>query len=213
MGLRDVLQTGLAKQLGHPSGLRGRWVGSMLNNRNGRAVSAAIDLLDIQDGETAADFGFGGGFGLVVLLGKVGERGTVHGVDISETMLAKATKLHRTDGRFHAHAGSVTELPLPDNSVDAAITVNTIYFVEDLGRAFAEIARVLAPGGRVVIGIGDPDAMSENPVTQHGFRLRPVADVVSALTTAGLTLEEDKLLDSSPHTVHLLVARPTPETP
>jgi arsenite methyltransferase len=209
MGLRDVLQTGLARQLGHPNGLRGRWVGSMLNKRNGRAVSAAVDLLEIQDGETAADIGFGGGFGLAVLLGKVGERGTVHGVDISETMLAKAKKAHRADSRFHAHAGSITELPLPGNSVDAAITINTIYFVEDLERAFAEVARVLTPGGRVVIGIGDPVAMTKNPVTQHGFRLRPVADVVKALTAAGLTLQEDKLLDSVPHAVHLLIARPT----
>jgi ubiquinone/menaquinone biosynthesis C-methylase UbiE len=176
-------------------------------------VSAAVDLLDLREGETAADIGFGGGFGLVQLLGKVGEQGTVHGVDISETMVAKAAKLHRADSRFRPHTGSITELPLPDNSVDAAITVNTLYFVEELDRAFAEIARVLTPGGRIVIGIGDPDAMSKNPVTQHGFRLRPVADVVSALTASGLTLEKDERLGASRFTVHLLVARLTPETP
>jgi ubiquinone/menaquinone biosynthesis C-methylase UbiE len=185
----------------------------MLNNRNRRAVFTAVDLLDLREGETAADIGFGGGFGLVLLLGKVGERGTVHGVDISETMLTKAAKLHRMDNRFQPHAGSITELPLPDNSVDGAITVNTLYFVDELDRAFAEIARVLIPGGRIVIGIGDPDAMSKNPVTQHGFRLRPVADVVRTLTASGLTLEKNELLGTSRFTFHLLVARVAPETP
>jgi SAM-dependent methyltransferase len=207
MGLRKSLLSGLSKQLGHPSGLRGRVVGSLLNRGNRPAVAGAVDALGLRKGETAADIGFGGGLGLALLLDRVGEQGTVHGVDISETMLARARQRHRTDKRLQTHTGSITELPLTDGSVDAAITVNTIYFVEELDRAFAQVARVLTAGGRFVVGIGAPEGMRKNPVTQHGFRLRPVDEVVAALATAGFSLEKDQTLTARPLTFHLLVAR------
>jgi SAM-dependent methyltransferase len=50
-----------------------------------------------------------------------------------------------------------------------AITVNTIYFVDDLDRACSELARVLRPGGRLVVGIGDPEAMARMPFSAYGF--------------------------------------------
>jgi ubiquinone/menaquinone biosynthesis C-methylase UbiE len=53
-------------------------------------VAGAVDALGLRDGETAAHIGFGGGTGLALLLDRVGEQGTVHGVDISETILARA---------------------------------------------------------------------------------------------------------------------------
>ena len=73
------------------------------------------------------------------------------------------------------------DLPLPDESLDAVITVNTVYFVADLDRAFAEIARVLRPTGRAVIGVGDPDTMAAMAVTAHGFTIRPIDELVGAL--------------------------------
>ena len=82
--------------------------------------------------------------------------------------------------------GSLVDLPLVEDSVDAIITVNTFYFLEDPRPALREIARVLRPGGRVVIGIGDPDEMARIPVTAHGFHLRPVAEIVEAMTSVGL---------------------------
>jgi ubiquinone/menaquinone biosynthesis C-methylase UbiE len=170
-------------------------------------VAGAVDSLGLRAGQTAADIGFGGGIGLTLLLDRVGEQGRVHGVDISETMLARARQQHRTDTRLQTHMGSITDLPLADDSVDAAITVNTIYFVEELDRAFAEVARVLTAGGRFVVGIGAPEGMRKNPVTQHGFRLRSLDEVVAALATAGFSLEKDQTLAAGPLTFHLLVAR------
>jgi arsenite methyltransferase len=100
--------------------------------------------------------------------------------------------------------GSSTALPLADNSLDAAITVNTVYFVPDLDTACVELARVVRLGGRLVIGIGD-DAMKKMPFTACGFTLRPVAEVIAA--RAGCTVEHQQLPNPPiPH--HLLVARP-----
>lgn len=100
-------------------------------------------------------------------------------------------------GRLTVSPGDLCALPLAEASLDAAITTNTIYVVEDLPRAFAEVARVarvarvVRPGGRVVVGIGDPDKMRNMPFTAHGFRLRPVDEVAGLLEAAGFGVPED----------------------
>lgn len=85
---------------------------------------------------------------------------------VSSSMLSLAARRFRracSQGRLRLHSGSLTDLPLADAQIDALITVNTIYFVPDLDRAFAELSRVLKASGRVVIGLGDPDAMESMP--------------------------------------------------
>jgi SAM-dependent methyltransferase len=103
----------------------------------------------------------------------------------------------------------MTDLPLADGSIDAAMTVNTIYVVPD--DAFAELARIISPTGRLVLG--DPDAMRRDPVTAHAFRLRRLAEVQSALTAAGLTLADHRRVGGGPDAFHLLVAQPAANPP
>ncbi len=50
--------------------------------------------------------------------------------------------------------GDVENIPLPDGSVDLAVSRGSIFFWEDLPRAFSEIRRVLSPGGAAYIGGG-----------------------------------------------------------
>ncbi|SFP67923.1 Methyltransferase domain-containing protein [Amycolatopsis arida] len=209
MGARDRLAAGLARQLGHPSGLPGLLVGALLNRSNARPVAAAVRALRLAPGEEVTDIGYGGGAGLRLLLDAVGPAGRVHGVELSTTMSEQAHKRFwkaLAAGRLRLHHGSITALPLDDDSVDALITINTVYFVADLDRAFAELARVLRASGRLVVGIGDPDAMAGMPFTEHGFRLRPVAELVDALTAAGLPLREHLRVGQGPRAFHLLVA-------
>jgi SAM-dependent methyltransferase len=107
-------------------------------------------------------------------------------------MLDRARREFRRDldsGRLQLTQGSLTALPLEDTSLDAAITVNTLYFLDDLETVCAEFARTLRPGGRAVIGVGDPEAMRRLPVTPYGFRLRPVDDIIAALERAGMTVD------------------------
>jgi arsenite methyltransferase len=180
----------------------------MLNRSNRSTIAMAITALDIQSGSVAGDLGFGGGVGLELLLARVGTEGQVHGVDLSPTMVSRASRRFRRDvgsGRLHLHAGSITKLPLDDESMQAAITINTIYFIADLDRAFSELVRVLTRSGRVVVGIGDPEAMARMPMTPYGFRLRPVADVTAAAELSGLALRDNKRSGQGGGAAHLLV--------
>lgn len=202
---------GLARQLGRPEGMRGRAVGAALNRGNRRTVSAAIDALELSAGATAADVGFGGGVGLGLLLRRVGAHGHVAGAEISPTMIDAATKRFRREiaaGRLTLHGAPMNELPLAADSLDGIVTVNTIYFIDDLENAFAELARVIKPSGRVVIGIGDPEAMARMPMTEHGFRLRAVDEVTDNMRRAGLAPGEHERVGKGGRVAHVIVARP-----
>ena len=198
----------VARQLRHPGGLAGQLVGAMMNRRNGPTIAAAVNALSPQPGTVVADIGFGGGVGLRLLLDRVGAAGQVHGIEISRAMLDRAARRFGgeiADGRLSLHAASLTSLPLPQASLDGAITINTMYFIADLDRAFSELARALNPSRHAVVGIADPEWMSKQPTTEHGFRIRPVSEVMDAPAHAGLIVDEDRSLSGGPYPYHLLV--------
>jgi ubiquinone/menaquinone biosynthesis C-methylase UbiE len=154
-------------------------------------VSTAVDACRLGPGHRAADIGFGGGVGLELLLAQVLPGGHVVGVDVSDTMVAQARRRFAAElaaGSLTVQQGSITDLAQPDASLDGVITVNTVYFVADLRAAFSEIARVLRPNRRLAVGLGDPDHMASLPFTAFEFRVRPLAEVVAAVSEAGLTV-------------------------
>jgi SAM-dependent methyltransferase len=200
----------LSRQLAHPRGLGGRFVATMLNRANRTAVTRAVAALEPTPGDTLADLGFGGGLGLDSLLDAVGPSGHVVGVDVSRTAIDRAARRHRhqvANDRLALHLASMTQLPLEDDALDGAISVNTIYLIEELDRALAELGRVTKPAGRIVIGLGDPDAMARMPVTRHGFRLRPVAEVLGVAREAGLTFDQHLRAGEGEDAMHQLVLR------
>jgi arsenite methyltransferase len=209
MGIRDRLLAGVARQLGKPEGATGRLFAVALNRGNRGMVTAAINAAQIAPGDHVADAGFGGGLSLALLLDRVGPTGHVDGIELSGTMLATAQRHFRaasSDGRLALQHGSITETRLGNASLDALITVNTIYFVDNLELAFSELARVVRPSGRAVIGLGDPEAMASLPFTAYGFRLRPVAEVAQLLAKSGLTKIRDERVGDGKRAYHLLIA-------
>lgn len=208
-GVRQRLLSTVADQLGNPHGVLGKGVAFFLDRGNRRAIDSAIGAADPAPGSTVADIGFGGGVGLGLLLDRVGADGVVHGIDPSADMRTRAGDRFAgpiATGRLVLADGTLTALDLPDAALDAAITVNTVYFLDDLTTACAELARVLKPGGTAVVGIGDPDAMRRMPFTPYGFRLRPVDEVSAALTAAGLSVDQ-RTLANPPIPHHLLIGR------
>ncbi len=202
----------IAKQLGHPRGVGGRIVGLALNRGNRGFVRAAVQALHAGNDDMVADVGFGGGVGLKLLLDSVTGSGCVHGVEVSDMMLERAARRYRREvaaGRLELHHGSLTRLPFADGALNGVLTVNTVYFVAELHEACTELARVTADWGRIVVGVADPETMAKLPFTGHGFRLRPIAEVIDALQSAGLTVQHRRInaADGAPH---LLIGTPAP---
>ena len=207
MAIRERMLVSLSRQLGRPTGLVGRVVGRVLNRGNRSVILAAVDATETSNGCTVAEIGFGGGAGLALLLDRVGSTGVVHGIEVSQTMLAGARRRFDKQVKkksLHLHEATMQLLPLPDGCVDAVVSTNTIYFVDDLRACMSELARVLRPGGRLALGVGDPAAMAKMPFTKHGFAVRPISEVVESLRLAGFTLIEDRRVGDGPEAFHVL---------
>ena len=208
--LRGRIRRALSRQLGHPTGALGTVVMRRLNRVNRVAIEAAVDALELEGGETVADIGFGGGVGLDLLLDRVGPTGHVHGVDPSASAVATARKRRAVAvqrGRLSLTEAGMADLPFADGALDAWISLNTIYFVDDLVRPFAELRRVLATAHRGVLGLMDPAWMAEQAFTEQGFIVRPVTQVVEYLQAAGLAVEE-RTVAGDDRGVRLLICRP-----
>jgi arsenite methyltransferase len=120
-----------------------------------------IEALDLQPGERVLDIGAGPGFLACEMAAVVGEAGSVHGVDPSESMLAIAAHRERAPGSAPTEfrAGDALELPYPDASFDAAVTTQVYEYVEDMPAALADARRVLRPGGRLLVLDTDWDSI------------------------------------------------------
>lgn len=123
-----------------------------------RRVLAALDL---RPGERVVDVGSGPGFLAVQLAEAVGPDGAVTGVDASDSMLALAREREVPAGSAPLTwlLGTATELPLPDASVDVAVSTQVLEYVADIGTALVEVYRVLRPGGRLLILDTDWDSI------------------------------------------------------
>ena len=106
----------------------------------------------IDEGATVLDLGCGAGTDLLIAAQMVGPEGHVIGVDMTRGMLRLAMASAREMGvadRVELHESLIESLPLPDVEVDIVISNGVIDLVPDKDAAFAEIDRVLKPGGRL----------------------------------------------------------------
>lgn len=110
-------------------------------------------IAGLQPGETVLDLGSGGGLDCFLAAQKVGPAGKVIGVDMTPEMVARARANAHKGGYSNVEfrLGEIEALPVADASVDLVISNCVLNLVPNKARAFAEIARVLKPGGRMMV--------------------------------------------------------------
>jgi ubiquinone/menaquinone biosynthesis C-methylase UbiE len=116
-------------------------------------VGNPFSLGAIHPGETVLDGGSGSGFDCFIAVHLVGPKGKVIGVDMTEAMLERAQTTAQKMGlnQVEFRKGFIEELPVEDNSVDVVISNGVVNLCPDKYRVFAEIFRVLKPGGRLYL--------------------------------------------------------------
>ncbi|MBU0546890.1 arsenite methyltransferase [Patescibacteria group bacterium] len=107
----------------------------------------------IKEGDIVLDLGSGAGIDAILAAKKVGSKGKVIGVDMTEEMIEKAKenaqKQNITNVEFLL--GEIENLPLDDNSIDTIVTNCVINLTPDKAKTFSEAYRVLKPGGKIYL--------------------------------------------------------------
>jgi arsenite methyltransferase len=119
-------------------------------------------------GERVLDLGSGAGTDSLIAAQMVGERGRVTGIDMTVEMLAKARAAAAEAGLANVEfvEAEAEQLPFADASFDVVISNGVIDLIPDKDAVYAELHRVLAPGGRLQIA----DVTIQHPVSEEGRR-------------------------------------------
>jgi SAM-dependent methyltransferase len=137
-----------AEDLGYPPELAGVPDASV---QSFAGVANPFSLGRLEPGQVVLDLGCGAGTDLLIAAQMVGPEGRAIGVDMTLGMLDRArdSASEMGLGNVELHRSLIESLPLPDGAVDVVISNGVIDLVPDKDAVFAEIDRVLRPGGRL----------------------------------------------------------------
>jgi ubiquinone/menaquinone biosynthesis C-methylase UbiE len=142
---------GLAERLGYPPADLDKIPAEAIESFAG--VGYFFHLAAIKTGETVIDLGSGSGMDTFVAALKVGPRGKVIGVDMTDEQRAKAERLRDGAGfgMIRYIKGYIESVPLPDAMADVVISNGVINLATDKSAVFREATRLLKGGGRLAL--------------------------------------------------------------
>jgi len=131
-------------------------------------VANPFSLGRLEAGERVLDLGSGAGTDSLVAALQVGPSGSVTGVDMTPEMVAKARAGAAELGLANVAfvEAEAEQLPFADASFDVVVSNGVIDLIPDKDAVFAELHRVLVPGGRIQVA----DVTIQQPVSEEGRR-------------------------------------------
>lgn len=141
-----------------------------------------IAVAELRAGERVLDLGSGGGIDVLLSARRVGPTGSATGLDMTDDMLALARRNAVEAGVSNVDfmKGHIEQIPLPDASIDVVISNCVVNLAADKKAVFAEIARVLVPGGRVgITDIVADDGLSAAERSERGSYVGCIAGALS----------------------------------
>ncbi len=185
-----------------PEGFLGKM---MVNGMNGNSHAALAEwgfgFISISQNDTALDCGCGGGANVKRLLSKCGK---AYGIDYSEVSVTKSKAVNAdaiNNNRCQIHQCDVCNLPFGDESFNIVTAFETVYFWQDIEKAFSEIYRVLRNGGVFAItneSTGTDETAVKFAKIIDGMNLYTGEDLKALLKSAGFTDIEIHLHGSKP---------------
>jgi ubiquinone/menaquinone biosynthesis C-methylase UbiE len=129
------------------------------------------EILEARPGERLLEIGPGTGYYTLDLATWVGDQGVVEIFDIQQEMLDHTIRAARERGLWNVNPtrGDAQDLTWEDDSFDAVILITVLGEIPDQDAALREVARVLKPGGRLIVGelFGDPHMVTLGSLQQR----------------------------------------------
>lgn len=180
----------IARQGRRPSGLLGEIVARIMARETHAANLVALDMLNLVSADRVLEVGFGHGRTLAAAA-EIVTRGRLAGVDPSRVMMGVARRRNAAalrSGKMDLHLGTSERLPFDAGAFNKVYAVHTIYFWAEPARDLAEMRRVLAPGGRLLLGFrSSEDAGFVRDFPPEIYHIRSAAEVEDAVRRAGFS--------------------------
>jgi SAM-dependent methyltransferase len=175
-------------QFAGPRGLGGRLAGRLMARKNGPLNALVVERLELGEEDRLLDVGCGPGLALERAAARA-TRGFIAGVDVSDVMVRQAARRNRAAiraGSAEVQRAEAAHLPYPPGRFTRACAVNSARFWPSLAEGLAELHRVLAPGGRLVLALR-LRAADAGPLDRrsHGASDAQLAEIETALRAAG----------------------------
>jgi ubiquinone/menaquinone biosynthesis C-methylase UbiE len=141
----------LDQQHRYPIGLVGQLIGERMIRQHAPETAWSVALLNLRPIDRVLELGSGAGQGLALALRQRSYQ--IIGMDLSSTMIQAAIRRNRaalTHGFLSLVRGDIAALPFQGQRFDKIVSIHTLYFWPDLPTIFAQLAALLAPGGRSV---------------------------------------------------------------
>jgi len=181
------------RQLAHPAGWgTGRIISRIWNRRNAALNDVSLNALNVRPGDRVIEVGFGGGY-LIKRIADVATGGIVAGVDISETLVRRAKRIHRclmAAGRVELQCADAGSLPYPSGYFSRAASVNSIFYWKIPQAGVLEMVRVLEKGGRMVICFTDRASLEKQSFLKNHIHMLECHDVIRMMERSGLKITE-----------------------
>lgn len=144
-----------------------------------------LSQASLREGERVVDLGSGGGLDCFLAARQVGPSGHVIGIDMTDEMLDLAVRNAQRLNIDHVEfrRGTIEDIPVGDQSVDVVLSNCVINLSPDKPAVFAQMYRVLVPGGRVSLA----DIVTRGPLSSAFLGLK---DGWAACVTGALTAED-----------------------
>ena len=175
----------LSRQASQPRGAVGRLLAWRWVSETAAVNDIAVEIAKPEAGERICEIGFGPGRTLALLAAAGAE---VVGIEVSPDMVKIAARRNAeaiNTGRMELHRGDGIQIPLPDDSLDAALAVYNVYFWPDPAATIAELARTLRPGGRLVLVSLAEDYPLSARFERSVYRVPSTAEATRWLEAAG----------------------------
>lgn len=203
----------IARQSANPTGFVGRVVAAVMERETADVNQHAVSLLDIKRSDYVLDVGAGSGSSLGQLANRA-DLGLAVGVDRSPVMCARATRNNQVliaDGRVQVECASTDDLPFESGAFNAVMSVHTLYFWDPAKPHLCEIARILKPGGTIVLAFRTTDDPVSKSFPDSVYTFRSLDEIKMLLAACGFEVKGIDQNEASTDQTTFVIAQRCPQ--